>query len=76
MEFFGIFLEDFLEEFFWRNFFWRIFFGEIFLEDFFGRTFWGDFWEDFFWGGILCLHWDDLFVKILSQWKEGRNLDP
>ena len=62
--------------------FWRNFWGEFFWEDFFGRIFWQDFLgKDFlggFLGGILCLHWDDLLVKILvlikilSQWMEGR----
>ena len=43
--FFGMFLEDFLEEFFGRSFlgdiFWKNFFGGFFWEDFFGKIFFG-----------------------------------
>ena len=66
----------FFEEFFWRNF------SEGFLRGFFGE----DFWEEFFGRNYLSylnIEGIDLFVKILvfvkilSESKEGgQNLDP
>ena len=70
LEFFcnWIFWRNFLEESFWQNFFWEDFLGEHFLGALFCRILGGGIlWEEFFvYIGI------DLFVKILSQCKEGR----
>ena len=69
-EFFG----NFLGGFFWRNFsselfreefFWINFLGGFIWKDFFGRIFGRIFLGGILWGGILCLHWNWLVVKIL-----------
>ena len=68
----GIFWEEFLEGIFWEDFF-----GRIILGGFLGRNSLFTFLKSakvFEYEWNLCFCQD--FGVILSQWKEGRNLDP
>ena len=66
-----------------EEFFWRKFFGGSFWEEIFGRTFFGGFFlEDFFLEKFFVYIGTDLsvkilvFVKILSECRRRKNLDP